>query len=166
MRTFQPRFQLVTPTMEDVEGLAAVHVHGWRAAYGQVLSERFYDDTALESRRHSWARLLESPQPDQLVRAAVADGHVIGFSFVGPSRDESPARDMELYSLYVLSAWYGSGVAAALLETSLGEQPAQLWVAQQNPRAIAFYRKHRFDLDGVEKVESRLDDLVEVRMVR
>lgn len=162
-----PRFEILTPGTEHVEGLAVVHVQGWRDAYGGVLPERFYDDTTLQRRRRSWARTLENPQPDRFViRAAVADGHVVGFCFVGPARGESPARNVELYSMYVLAAWYGSGVAPALLTASLGDRPAQLWVAQQNPRAIAFYRKHGFDLDGTDKVDPDLNDLVEVRMVR
>lgn len=166
MRTPPPCFEVVTPAMEHVDGLAHVHVEGWRDAYGMVLPESFYDDTALERRRNSWAALLSTLGANQTVRAAVADGHVIGFSFAGPAQDENFARDQELYSLYVRSAWYGTGVATALLEGSLREQPAQLWVAQQNARAIAFYRKHGFDLDGTEKIETRLHDLVEVRMVR
>lgn len=166
MRQLPPRFEVVTPVMEHVHGLANVHVQGWRDAYGTMLPETFYDDTALERRRSSWAALLSTLRADQIVRAAVADGHVIGFSFVGPAQDENLARDLELYSLYVLSAWYGTGVAAVLLEGSLRGQPAQLWVAKQNARAIAFYRKQGFDLDGTEKVEPKLHDLVEVRMVR
>lgn len=151
MRTSPPEYQIVTPGTEHIEGLAAVHVQGWRDVYGRVLPERFYDETALERRR--WARLLRNPQPDQFIRAAITDGELIGFSFVGPARDESPVRDTELYFLYVLWAWYGSGVAAALLTASLGNRPAQLWVAQQKPRAIAFYRKHGFDLDGTQKID-------------
>lgn len=152
--------------MVHVNGLAAVHVQGWRDAYGMLLPERFYDDTARERRRSSWTTLLKTLSAEQIVRAAVADGHVIGFGFAGPAQDPTPVRDMELYSLYVLSSWYGTGVAAELLEASLDWQPAQLWVAQQNARAIAFYRKQGFDTDGTVKIDPDLQGLVEVRMVR
>ena len=40
---------------------------------------------------------------------------------------------------------------------------ASLWVADPNPRAQAFYRKHRFDFDGAGRVESGVREL---RMAR
>jgi hypothetical protein len=42
-------------------------------------------------------------------------------------------------------------------------EPAALWVADPNPRAQAFYRKHGFIADGTAQVE---DGVREIRMVR
>ena len=42
-------------------------------------------------------------------------------------------------------------------------QSAALWVADPNPRAHAFYRKHGFVADGTAQVE---DGVREIRMVR
>lgn len=161
-----PGFEIVTPSVRESWELATVHVQGWRDAYRGLLPPSFYDDSTLEPRRESWVRLLGSLGEDDTVLAAKAEGGLIGFAFAGQVRDVAPVRELELYSLYILSSWYGSGVAAALLESCLREKPAQLWVAQQNARAIAFYRKHGFELDGTQKVEHRLDDLIEVRMIR
>ena len=60
----------------------------------------------------------------------------------------------------------GRGWAARLLDAVLGDEPAQLLVAKDNPRAHAFYRKHRFRPDGHELADPDLDNLVEVRLVR
>jgi ribosomal protein S18 acetylase RimI-like enzyme len=49
----------------------------------------------------------------------------------------------------VLARGYGTGVAQALMAEAIGDRAAYLWVVEGNDRAIAFYRKHGFDLDGV-----------------
>ncbi|MCS6582511.1 GNAT family N-acetyltransferase [Curtobacterium citreum] len=38
----------------------------------------------------------------------------------------------------------------ALLDTVLADRPASLWVAADNPRAHAFYRRNGFTPDGAE----------------
>lgn len=66
--------------------------------------------------------------------------------------------------LYVLAAHRGTGLRSALLEAVVRPQStASLWVADPNPRAQAFYRKHRFDFDGAGRVESGVREL---RMAR
>lgn len=51
--------QITAAQADDVEQLASLHVQGWREAYGQMLPERFYDDSALSGRRRMWSRLLD-----------------------------------------------------------------------------------------------------------
>jgi L-amino acid N-acyltransferase YncA len=56
--------------------------------------------------------------------------------------------------LYVYAADHGTGAGSALLEAVVDpEESAALWVADPNPRAQAFYRKHGFVADGTVKVE-------------
>ena len=82
---------------------------------------------------------------------------------IGP---HAPVRDRELYSLYVLSAHHGGGADQALLEAVLpADVPAQLWVAEENPRARRFYGRNGFTPDGARFVDETLD-LAEVRLVR
>lgn len=49
---------------------------------------------------------------------------------------------------------------AAVIDSA---EPAALWVADPNPRAQAFYRKHGFAADGTARFE---DGVREIRMVR
>lgn len=63
-----------------------------------------------------------------------------------------------------LPAHHGTGLGAALLDAVVrADGTASLWVADPNPRAQAFYRKHRFDFDGAGRVESGVREL---RMAR
>ena len=56
------------------------------------------------------------------------------------------------------------GAGRALLEAVIDPaESAALWVADPNPRAHAFYRKHGFVADGTAQVE---DGVREIRMVR
>jgi predicted GNAT family N-acyltransferase len=57
-----------------------------------------------------------------------------------------------------------TGAGHALLEAVIDPaESAALWVADPNPRAQAFYRKHGFVADGTAQVE---DGVREIRMVR
>jgi ribosomal protein S18 acetylase RimI-like enzyme len=156
---------LRAPVLDDAAGIAAVRVAGWRQTYGHLLPSRFYDDAELTAQTQLWqARLRAGPQP----RLQVADdgGVVVGFAAAGPATDDHPARELQLYALYVRSDHQRSGVGGRLLDAVCGREPAQLWVAKENPNAHAFYGKHGFRSDGVEQVDPDLDDLVEVRFVR
>jgi ribosomal protein S18 acetylase RimI-like enzyme len=164
-----PGFVVVVARLDDAEELAAVHVQAWRETYGQLLPERFYDDAARERRRVMWSGLLADEDAGERVLVARRQGSIVGFVARGPSAEHQghpPQREEQLYALYVLASCYGQGVGQALLDQALGERPAQLWVAKDNPRARRFYEKNGFTADGTEQVDEDLDGLLEKRMVR
>ena len=160
---------MVVPHLADAGEMAAVQVQAWREAYGELLPERFYDHAARESRRVMWSGLLSEEDARERVRVARREGRIVGFVAHGPAAEHQghpPARDEQLYALYVLSSCYGHGVGQALLDQALGGRPAQLWVAKDNARARRFYVRNRFTPDGTEQVDPDLDGLVEIRMLR
>jgi ribosomal protein S18 acetylase RimI-like enzyme len=61
---------------------------------------------------------------------------------------------VELVRFYVVRDWHGRGVAQRLMDACVAEARRRggrtLWLAvwQENPRAIAFYRKAGFRLAG------------------
>ncbi|MTD13497.1 GNAT family N-acetyltransferase [Nakamurella sp. YIM 132087] len=91
-------------------------------------------------------------------------GEVIGIAIAGPSRDENPPAETELYAIYVRQSQQGSGVSDDLLDAVLGDRPASLWVYRDNPRAAAFYVHHDFIPDGEEQLDA--SGILEIRMVR
>ncbi|MDV7088632.1 GNAT family N-acetyltransferase [Rhodococcus opacus] len=103
----------------------------------------------------------------QRLRVAEAHGEIVRFAYAGtPLYDEDPARDLQLYTLYLVPEHQGTDAGQALLDAVLVEDPAQLWVAKDNPRAHSFYRRNGFVPDGSEKIYPGTTDLVEVRLVR
>jgi GNAT superfamily N-acetyltransferase len=72
-----------------------------------------------------------------------------------------------LPSIYVVASHYGSGAGQRLLDAALGDLPAFLWVADDNPRARAFYARNGFVPDGTTKVGPVAGTpVLEVRLVR
>jgi ribosomal protein S18 acetylase RimI-like enzyme len=92
---------------------------------------------------------------------------IVGFAVAGPARDADAPRELELYAIYLLAAQHGSGLAQGLIDATLGEQPASLWVAEDNPRALRFYGRNGFEPDGASKDDPMGDESIrEIRMVR
>lgn len=134
--------------------------------YSELLPAECRETDTVERRAQRWRERLSEERPGYLA-VAVVDG-VVGFAKAGATRAKGgipPVRPDEVWSLYVLGERDGTGVGALLLESVLApDRPAELWVAEANPRARRFYEKHGFTPDGV-----RLTDglgIVEIRMVR
>ncbi|WP_354962164.1 GNAT family N-acetyltransferase [Arthrobacter sp. Bi83] len=72
----------------------------------------------------------------------------------------------ELWGIYLLSAYHGSGLGQRLLEATIGTENAMLWVAQDNPRAQAFYRRNGFSPNGTRKVVEDWEGIPLIQMSR
>jgi GNAT superfamily N-acetyltransferase len=154
-----------TAVDDDAPGIADVHVRAWREAYAHLLPAAFLASLDPEGRTARWRRIIADPSV--AVQVAELDGRVVGWANAGPGRDEQPVRDRELEGLYVLASVYGSGAGQALLDAAVGSAPAFLWVADDNARAEAFYRRNGFRRDGAQKTERLGEvDLLAARMVR
>jgi GNAT superfamily N-acetyltransferase len=82
----------------------------------------------------------------------------------GPPEEVTAEWTTQLYVLYVCASDHGTGAGRALLEAVIDPaEAAVLWVADPNPRAQAFYRRHGFVPDGTAKAA---DGVREIRMVR
>lgn len=130
------------------------------------MSDAVLDDPGLVAvRERFWtAALTDERYHENRVAVAERDGELIGIAMSGPPLDAGAAWARQLYVLYVYAADHGTGAGPALLEAVIDpEEPVALWVADPNPRAQAFYRKHGFVADGAVQVESGVP---EVRMIR
>ena len=152
--------------IEDVGQMAHVHVRCWQETYRGLMSDAVLDDPGFPAaRQRMWTAVLTDERYRQ-TRAAVAerDHELIGIAWSGPPEDVTAAWATQLHVLYVYAAHHGSGAGKALLEAVIDPaESAALWVADPNPRAQAFYRKHGFAPDGTVRVE---DGVREIRMVR
>ncbi|MBG0716797.1 GNAT family N-acetyltransferase [Microbacterium sp. 2C] len=154
---------------DDAAAAARVHVEGWRETYRGLVDDDILDDASLLPRRERfWASALGGDPRYADVQAAVAevDGEIVGIAMsrAADPYEEDASVEVNLTVLYVLQAHHGTGLGAALLDAVVRpDGTASLWVADPNPRAQAFYRKHRFDFDGAGRVESGVREL---RMAR
>ena len=153
--------------VEDASEMARVNVRSWRETYRGLMADHVLDDPDLPAARERFWTTMLSDARYRANRVAVAendDGEVIGIAMAGPSQSSESQWVTHLYVLYVVAAEHGTGAGAALLDAVVGpHDSAALWVADPNPRAQAFYRKHGFVADGTVNFEEAVR---EIRMVR
>jgi L-amino acid N-acyltransferase YncA len=151
---------------EDADDVGRVHVQVWREAYAEHLSADFLEGLDPVRSAERWKLRFEMDEPDGIVVVATGlDGEIVGLASAGPTRDLDALTEWELYSINVLAAHHGSGVADQLITAAVGERPATLWVFRDNARADAFYRRHGFGVDGATKIHEGTGAL-EIRMIR
>lgn len=152
-------------TTEDAQEIAKVHVASWRTTYAGQMPQSVLDQLSVPQRQLMWARQLEDTS--QRIVVAERNGAIVGFSSVGPSRDEdrSPGT-AEVYTIYLLEGSKGIGIGPALWASSfetlteLGYSEVTLWVLDTNERARRFYTKMGLELDGAQKSQNFGDSQV------
>lgn len=164
-------YEIRPPRAEEVEQLGALHCRVWREAYVGLMDEESFAALTPERFARGWGRRMEQMGADghhpNGERVAVAEyaGELVAFVSVGPARDEDAPTDTQLWAINVTADHYGTGLAQQLLDQVLGEGPAYLWVADGNDRAVRFYERNGFRLDGTSSTDDH-SGLAEVRMVR
>ncbi|WP_093182627.1 GNAT family N-acetyltransferase [Sanguibacter gelidistatuariae] len=146
--------------------MARLHVQSWRETYRGLMDDAVLDDPGFVGRRERfWTAALTDPRYGaNEIAVALRDDVLVGIAMAGPAAEPDTDWSAQLYVLYVSVVVHGMGVGASLLNAVVAPPThSGLWVADPNPRAQAFYRKHGFALDGESKVE---DGMREVRMVR
>lgn len=152
--------QMETP--EEIEGKSFVHWQTWREAYDDLLPAKFQETMTLER-----CRFFSQKYPENTLIAM--DGKkVVGFISYGNFRDEA-IQAGEIIALYVLKDYYGKGVSEQLMHAALVAldhfSEIYLWVLKDNKRAIAFYQKMGFTLDGQKKILDLGKPVKEFRMI-
>ena len=157
-------------TVDDAESIARVHVASWRQAYRHILPAEFLARLSVERRQATWAESISKDLPHVLV--AEDDGKLVGFSAVGPCRDDSASStDFEVWAIYLSPSHWSKGFGRELWQASRdasvrrGARRVSLWVFASNERAIKFYKTagfkpeakslKRFELGGVQVDEVR-----------
>jgi RimJ/RimL family protein N-acetyltransferase len=150
-----PRLAVRPVRHEDARALAEVHARTWEEAYSGLVPDELIERRSIEERERLWHELLASG--DSVHFAGEIDGVVAGFVSIGPTREPDRPLSGELYAIYVRKAYWGSGLAVALILAGeralreLGYSHATLWVLRDNPRARAFYERQGWRPDGSEK---------------
>ena len=148
-----------TAVPQDAAAIARVHVASVQEAYEGIVPLEYLQSLDPAKREAQWGETLRNGERNG-VRTWVADNgsRILGFTSVGPARDEDASRGQEeIYSTYLDPAMWGKGVARDLMRTVLADVPAgtplSLWVPADNERARHFYRRHGFSPDGAERLE-------------
>lgn len=151
----------------DAESLGRVHATCWHETYDHLISSATLAKLSPRRMAELWTHWA-AQGPEYTHFAALVDGEIVGFSGSGPGRDEDMPRERELYFVYLLDAWHGTGIGQQLFDAAITDgQPAYLWVAADNPRAHRFYERNGFRADGAARTEPFLGETIdEVRLTR
>ncbi len=145
----------------DVFAIAAFQTAVWNEAYRGLVAQAYLDRTTVADRELRWAERIGSRD----ILLAEHDGELVGIASSCEREDARPGPRLELASLYVTSGMRSKRIGARLVDELLRGAPAVVWVFSRNTRAIAFYERCGFAVDG----ESAFDvdtDLEELRLTR
>ena len=167
--TAETRADIVVRPVRDVdaEALGRVHATCWHETYDHLISTAALEAVSPKRMAELWTHWAAQGE-DYRMRAALVDGEIVGFVGSGPARDKDAPRNRELYFIYLLADYHGTGIGKRLFDAAVDEdEELYLWVAEDNPRAHRFYARNGFALDGASHVEPFLgEELTEVRFVR
>lgn len=158
--------------LDDAEFVAVVHHRAWVDTYGADLPPDYFETWTVADSVARWKDILGGPAEPGVSRlVALEESEVVGFAAAGPGRAvdgrPAPVRPRVLWALYVARERLGTGVGQRLLARAVPPAAAaELWVAEGNARAIAFYGRNGFRLDGTSYTDDRIPGLLVVRMVR
>lgn len=159
------RYLLRPLTIDDASAIGPLHVTIWRQTYERLMPAEALAALDVDQRVTMWQRwLADDASPEALGAFDTTSGDLVGWVTVGRPRDDDAPAPEELWVLNIERTHQGSGLAHVMLERALGERPAYLWVVEGNDRAIAFYRRHGFELDGKREVQD--EGNADLRMVR
>ena len=151
--------------LDDAAGIARVHLQAWRESYAHLLPAAALAGLQQGPREAKWREIITTSGSNVWVACAGTD--IVGWASAGAGRDDDAPRPRELNGIYVLASNYGSGAGQMLLDAALGDGGAYLWIADNNPRAFAFYRRNGFVPDGTIAMHELVGTPVRIlRMVR
>lgn len=162
--------------LAEIEAAARLVVAVVRESYGRIVSAAVVDAMTSEDyvvpRIHTWWQATLSGARIWLAQRTT-DENLVAMAYADDSDDPDAPTLLELKMLFALDEAKGSGLADELLQTAIGNSPAFLWTLSGNDRAIGFYRRHGFALDGVSRVSEHLtagregvQPPTEIRLVR
>ena len=136
-------------TEDEIRGKAYVHWYSWHTVYAGLVDQAYLDQLTPEKMEEKAFRSTDD------VLVAKDGDRVVGFVGYGKS-DEAGLEAGEIFTLYVLPAYFGIGLGLQLMNAALERlreyRQIRVWLLKENKRAYHFYQKCGFTPDGNEKL--------------
>ena len=134
-------------TEDEIRGKAYVHWKSWQESYRGIVDDGYLDRMTLAQTEEKAFRWRDN------IFVAKDGEHVVGFVGYGQARGDEGAG--EIFALYVLEEYQKRGIGYALMRRALDElagcRVVYLWAFKDNAKALRFYERVGFRLDGTEK---------------
>lgn len=150
-------------TADEITGKVYVHWKSWQETYRGIVDRQFLDELTLEK-----CESIARGRFDNTLIAKDGDA-VIGFVSYGRYRGDELENTGEIYAIYVLAEYHGRGAGYRLMQealSQLSEYPTiAVWVLKGNEKAIQFYMRCGYRLDGGEETLLLGSPVTAVRMI-
>ncbi|AOV08142.1 GNAT family N-acetyltransferase [Sporosarcina ureilytica] len=130
--------------VEDVKGIAKVHVDSWRTTYQGIVPDSYLNSLAYEEREKIWIRGIKE---NEIYIVEDESGQLVGFATGGKERTGKYNEYLgELYAIYLLEAAQGKGLGRKLFNRVVEDLQDKnldsmlIWALADNP-ACHFYEK-------------------------
>ncbi len=135
-------------TDQEIRGKAFVHFRSWQEAYTGIVDQSFLDKRTIEK----CEEMAVNTRDNTII---AKDGErVVGFVQYGKYNYGDLENTGEIIALYVLADYWGKGIGYRLMQEAmhyLSDYPQiALFVIKDNQRAIDFYTRYGFRVDGQE----------------
>jgi GNAT superfamily N-acetyltransferase len=157
--------KIIPVTAAHIPAIAALHIEGWKGAYGGIVDPLYLESLTLEKRICDWSEWMRSGESE--VFLAEEEGTPAGFVVIGRTKTAPPgsspirpSHSGEIYALYLHPDYWRKGIGTALLKHAAIELKARkhsavcLWVLDANTRAKSFYEKM-----GGQKLGGKMIDI-------
>lgn len=142
------RFRIRQAAMEDLADAVRARNLAWRQSYPLTEDDFARRETRFEAQVEAWQHSAANGCYFWVVVDTADNNRIVGVANARAADDPQAPTTLELQMMYLLDVAKGSGIADRLLEMTIGDAPAHLWVVDGNDRAIAFYRRHGFEPVG------------------
>ncbi len=137
---------------DDIDRIAEILVFNYRLNFYPIFRDDvfYFEELTVVKQKANYENELDSIW-------VFDDGVVKGFIQI---------ENAEVKKLFVEPALQGNSIGAELLEYAISERNVNfLWALEKNTKAIAFYKRHGFDITNDKKYEEDTTEFL-VRMER
>jgi len=118
-------FNIRKADVTDAKAIAKVHVDSWRTTYANIVPDDYLTNLSYESREQNWQKTI--PNGGVFVAENNA-GDIVGFASGGKERSgKYIGFEGELYAIYILQEYQGSGIGRALVTAIVEEIKRMGW---------------------------------------
>ncbi|MGA9172637.1 MAG: GNAT family N-acetyltransferase, partial [Thermoactinomyces sp.] len=131
-------------TIDDIQGIANVHVKSWQTTYKGIVSEDYLAQLSTEDSASRWGKFLQSGS--SIFVAETPEKKIVGIISGGKNRSGFSEQTGEIYAIYLLQEVQRKRIGTRLVQRlaeSLKKQgftSLMVQVLKENP-ARRFYEK-------------------------
>jgi len=151
--------------LNDAEALGKIHSESSQAGFkGIIPDDTLYDVFSLERRTNRFINELSIGEPKTAI--AFENDQPAGLISFGKCRYGNNDNSwIEIWRVYLIREFWGSGVAKDLIEWGINEiekeniENIELWALEENMRARSFYEKIGFKHDNTFQIVDSVKEL-------